>query len=78
MWNSRERGARLREALNATAKIILLGIAMDTVYQALMLEIFHPGEALIVALLLALVPYVVMRGMIARIAGKWRGGAFTR
>lgn len=70
--NPRERMGRLREGLNATAKIILLGILMDTVYQALELQTFYPNEALIVALLLAFLPYVVARGLATRIAGKWR------
>jgi hypothetical protein len=72
-WNPRERMGRLREGLNATAKIILLGILMDTVYQTLELRTFYPNEALIVALLLAFLPYVVARGLATRIAGRWRG-----
>lgn len=51
-----ERAARLREGLNATARIILLAIAMDLVYQLLELKTFYPSEALIIALLLAFVP----------------------
>jgi len=72
-WNPRERMGRLREGLNATAKIILLGILMDAVYQALELQTFYPSEALIVALLLAFLPYVVVRGLATRIAIRWRG-----
>jgi hypothetical protein len=69
-----ERVGRLREGLNATARIILLGLAMDVVYQVLVLHTFYPGEALIVALLLAFVPYVAIRGPVSRIARRWRGG----
>jgi hypothetical protein len=35
-----ERIGRLREGLNATARIILLGLVMDIVYQALVLKTF--------------------------------------
>ena len=45
----RERIGRLREGLNATARIILLGIAMDLIYQVLVLKTFYPNEALIIA-----------------------------
>ena len=71
-------GGRLREGLNATARIILLGLVMDTIYQILELQTFHPNEALIVALLLVFAPYVVMRGVVARVAGMWRRGAAHR
>ena len=59
--------ARLREGLNATARIILLGIVMDVIYQIIVLQTFYPVEALIIALLLAFVPYLVFRGIVARI-----------
>ncbi len=70
-----ERVGRLREGLNATARIILLGIVMDTIYQILVLKRFYPNEALIVALLLAFIPYVILRGLVVRIARRWLGGA---
>ena len=51
-----ERGARLREAANATARIILLGLVMDAIYQLFVLQRFYPVEAVIIAVLLAFVP----------------------
>jgi hypothetical protein len=71
MHNSHERGARLREGLISTARIILLGLGMDAVYQYEVLKTFYPGEAVIIALLLAFVPYILLRGPIARIARRW-------
>jgi hypothetical protein len=62
----REPAARFREALNATARIILLGVAMDVIYQVTVLGTFYPVEALIIALVLALVPYLVIRGPVVR------------
>lgn len=73
-----ERVGLLREALNATARIILLGIVMDLIYQALVLKQFYPGEAIIVALLVAFVPYVIFRGPAQRIAMMLRGSAARR
>ena len=64
----RERAQRLNEGLNATARIILLGLVMDMIYQAIVLKQFYPAEAVIVALLFAFVPYVIIRGPAARIA----------
>jgi hypothetical protein len=73
--NRRERVGRLREGLIATTRIILLGVVMDVIYQFLVFRTFYPGEALIVALLLCFVPYVVIRGPVTRIARWWRGAA---
>lgn len=62
---------RLREGLFATARIVLLGIGMDAVYQWRVLDTFYPGEALLVALLLAMLPYLLLRGPISRIARRF-------
>jgi hypothetical protein len=69
--NARERGGRLREGLNATAKILLLGLVMDTIYQIIVFKAFYPYEALIITVLLAFVPYLVVRGLASRIASKY-------
>ena len=51
--NPRERRGHLDEGLTATARIILLGLVMDLIYQILVFKRFYPNEAVIVALLLA-------------------------
>ena len=68
-----QRGGRLDEALIATARIILLGFAMDTIYQFIEFETFRPAEVVMIALLLAFVPYLVVRGLVTRIARRWVG-----
>jgi hypothetical protein len=73
---ARRRG-RLDEALIATSRIVLLGLAIDTVYQYIEFETFHPAEALIIALLLAFVPYLVLRGVVTRVARRWVGRGST-
>jgi hypothetical protein len=72
------RRARLDEALVATARIMLLGLVMDAIYQVIEFRTFHPVEAVIVALLLAFVPYLVLRGPVARVARRWVGDAAPR
>jgi hypothetical protein len=66
-----KRRARLDEALIATSRIVLLGLAMDTVYQFIEFKTFHPAEAVIIALLLGFLPYLVLRGLVTRIARRW-------
>ena len=70
----KKRIGRLNEALNATARIIILGLVMDVIYQSLVLKTFYPNEALVVALLLAFVPYLIIRGLVTRV---WRRRAPT-
>jgi hypothetical protein len=63
-----ERMPRLREALNATARIILLGLVMDVIYQVLVLKTFYPDEAAVTALMLAFLPYAIIREVFLRVA----------
>jgi hypothetical protein len=65
----------LREGIIATSRIILLGLAMDAIYQAIVLKTFYPGETVIIAILLAFVPYALLRGPAARLARWWRRDA---
>jgi hypothetical protein len=71
LTNSQESAGRFREGLIATARIILLGLGMDAIYQATVLKTFYPGEMVLIAILLAFVPYVLLRGPFARIARRW-------
>jgi len=73
-----QRKARLEEALVATARIILLGLVMDLIYQVIEFRHFFPAEAVAIALLLAFLPYVVLRGVITRVARWWLGTADVR
>jgi hypothetical protein len=71
LTDASERGGRLAEGLIATARVILLGLVMDAIYQFVVLKTFYPGEAVIVALVLAFLPYVLLRGPVDRIATLW-------
>jgi hypothetical protein len=68
-----QRRGRLDEALIATSRIVLLGLAMDTAYQIIEFDSFHPAEAVIIALMLGVVPYLLLRGVVTRIARRWVG-----
>ncbi len=67
-----QRSARVREGIAVTGKLFLMAIAVDVVYQIVELRAFHPSEALIVAILLAFIPYLVLRGPVARLARRWQ------
>ncbi|TIO04496.1 hypothetical protein [Mesorhizobium sp.] len=66
-----ERHARLIEGVRSTGKIMVLAVILDTVYQVMQLRTFYPFEAVVVAIVLAFVPYLLIRGPAARIARWW-------
>jgi hypothetical protein len=66
-----KRGSRLREGLISTARVILLGLCMDLIYQIIEFKTFFPAEAVIIALLLAFLPYLLLRGPFERMARLW-------
>lgn len=67
-----ERRTVLREGVTATARILLLGVAMDVIYQIRTFGGFpYPLEAFVVAVLLAFIPYLLLRGPFRRLAGRW-------
>ena len=65
------RAGRLWEGIISTARIIILGVVMDVVYQWLELETFYPAQAAVIAILLAFVPYLLLRGPFQRVARHW-------
>ena len=66
-----KRVDRIYDGVIATSRVILLGLGMDIVYQWIELKTFYPGEAAIVAVLLAFIPYLLLRGPFARLARLW-------
>ncbi|WP_424629647.1 hypothetical protein [Bradyrhizobium sp. SYSU BS000235] len=66
-----EQTGRLREGLISTARIMLLGISMDVIYQFKELDQFYPAEAVVIAILLAVIPYFIFRWIIEWIARRW-------
>lgn len=65
------RSGRLWEGIIATARIIILGVVMDTVYQWVVFKTFYPVQAAVIAILLAFVPYLLLRGPFERVADHW-------
>jgi hypothetical protein len=61
------RGRLLREGWRDVGKVLLAAVAIDLIYQTAVLRKFRPLEAVAVAILLAIVPYVVFRGPVNRL-----------
>ena len=63
-----QRGAYLREGLKRVSRVIVFAFVMDAIYQYLVLHRFYPVEALVTVFVLAVLPYLLIRGPIERIA----------
>jgi len=65
--SSTERRRLLRSALQDVGRVLIMALVLDTVYQLIALKSFYPGQALVVAVVCAVVPYVLVRGPITRL-----------
>ena len=63
----------LREGWKAIAKVFVVATVIDVVYQLIVFRWVYPVETLVVAFLLACVPYLLVRGPVNRIASAARG-----
>ena len=61
------RGDLLRDGWKSISKVFIIAMVLDIVYQLIVLRWVYPGETLLVAVLLALIPYLLVRGPINRI-----------
>jgi hypothetical protein len=62
--NERDRRQLLVSGWRAMGRVITLAIIMDTIYQWQVFGRFYPFELVNVVLLLAVVPYVLWRGVV--------------
>ncbi|GAA5074265.1 hypothetical protein GCM10025759_16350 [Lysobacter panacisoli] len=69
--DAHRRRASLDEGIEATARILALGLVMEIIYQYRVFGTFHVLEAVNFILLLCFIPYLVMRGPINRLAHWW-------
>ena len=61
-----ERRRLFRIALKDVGRVFLMAIVLDTAYQLLVYRWVYPGQLLTVAVVCAVVPYVLVRGPITR------------
>lgn len=68
------RGEMLRSGWKSIGKMFIIAIVLDNVFQYIVFGNFRPGGGLIAAVILALVPYLLLRGPVNRfLSAKNRG-----
>jgi hypothetical protein len=68
--NPGERSDMIKDGWKSVGKVFILAMVLDVAYQLYVLHFVYPGEVLIVAFVLAIVPYLILRGLVNRIARK--------
>ena len=63
-----QRTAMLKDGWKSVGKVFVLALVLDVIYQVIVDRFVYPGEAIVVAFVLAIVPYVILRGLVTRLA----------
>ena len=71
------RRAMIKDGWRSISRVFVLAIVLDVIYQLYVLHFVYPGEAIVVALILAIVPYLILRGLVTRVARAIGRGAST-
>ena len=69
------RAELMRDGWKSVRNVFLLAIGMDLVYQITVLKGLRPVQGLLVAVMLAIVPYLIVRGSVNRLARLFGVGA---
>jgi hypothetical protein len=70
MSDPASRADMIKDGWKSVGKVFMLALLLDVVYQVVALRFVYPGEAIIVAFVLAIVPYLILRGLVNRLASR--------
>ena len=66
--NPGRRHELLRQARNDVGNVFIVALVLDSIYQVMVHSGIYAFELLLTATILALVPYVIVRGLVTRLA----------
>jgi len=66
--NPGRRHELLRQARNDVGNVFIVALVLDSIYQVMVDSGIYAFELLLTATILALVPYVIVRGLVTRLA----------
>lgn len=69
--HSQRRGELVREGWSHVRNVFLAALAIDVIYEFIVFRRIYPGQTLIVATMLAVLPYMFIRGLTNRFARPW-------
>ena len=62
-----QRAYLIKDGWKSVGKVFMLALVLDVVYQIIVSRFVYPGETIIVAFVLAIVPYLILRGLVTRL-----------
>jgi hypothetical protein len=65
-----QRKEMLQSGWKSVGKVFVLAMVLDVVYQVIEQAKVYPFEVILVGFLLAIVPYVLVRGLVTRLASR--------
>lgn len=65
-----QRTAMLKDGWKSVGKVFLLALVLDVIYQVIVERFVYPGEAIVVAFALAILPYLILRGLVTRLTSR--------
>jgi len=68
LTSPRERENMLKDGWKSVGKVFILATLLDAVYQVFEIHFIYIGEALTFAFVLAILPYLILRGPVTRVA----------
>jgi len=68
LTNAESRASLVKDGWKDIGKVFCLAILLDVVYQFIVARFVYPGEVIIVAIILAILPYLIVRGLVNRLA----------
>ncbi|HTH50996.1 MAG TPA: hypothetical protein VL501_03630 [Pyrinomonadaceae bacterium] len=73
-WNvltfKEQRRELIRDGWGSIGKVFIMALVIDTIYQIVVQRWVYPFETLLVAFLLAVVPYILIRGPLNRVISR--------
>ena len=64
------RIAMVNDGWKSVGKVFIVALVLDIVYQILVFHFVYSGEVLIVGFVLTIAPYLVLRGLVNRLASR--------
>jgi hypothetical protein len=63
-----QRADMIKDGWKSVGGVFILALVLDAVYQIIELHFVYVGEMIAVAIILAIVPYLILRGLVTRLA----------
>jgi hypothetical protein len=73
-----DRKQLLKDGFKSLTKILIMALLLDAIYQLIQFRWIYPGEEIIVAIVLAVIPYALIRGPANRVISWWSFRRSTR